>query len=409
MASTLFRTTLSRLGVRVPIRVAHITLNMHTGGIENFILNFSRKIDRTKFELTVGCLDGGGVLLDDIDRLGHKSFVLSRRPGLDLSLIFELAKTFRKAGYHIIHTHNQASHFYAGLAARLAGVPCLITTEHSRHNIDLKLRRRIEKFFLSRITDAWITVSADLAHAAVQKDGLSRAKVSVIPNGIDTDLFSVTESPEHKKRQNELRGSLEIQQDARVAIIVARLDPVKNHSMLLRALSSSELLKRRVCLLIVGDGELRDELTNLSRNLGLERCVRFLGLRRDIPDLLALSDLFVLCSHTEGLPLSLLEAMAAKVPVLITRPANKARLIMDGRNGRVVDHSSEALGQGILELLEAQSKFASFTGKAAELISESYAIDSMMHRYEKLYLDLCDGIAKPSKEMRLNSGDCHLA
>lgn len=371
----------------MPIKVAHITLSMDAGGIENFILNFARSIDRKLFELTVGCLDHGGVLLNDIEKLGHKSFVLSRRPGLDWRLVLRLGRIFREGGYQIIHTHNQASHFYAGLAAKLAGVPCLITTEHSRHYIDLKLRRRLEKRFLNFLTSAWVTVSDELADMAVETDGLPRSDITVIPNGIDADRFSLRESPEHASCLIDLRRSLEIPRDIKVAIIIARLHPIKNHAMLLRAISSSDKLKDQLLVLIVGEGELRRDLTNLSHELGLSRCVRFLGLRKDIPQLLALSDLFVLCSQTEGLPLSLLEAMAAKVPVLITRAANRAGLITDGTTGKIVDNSPQALRGGMLEMIGRWEHSLALAEKAAYLVQESYSLESMMSRYIELYLN----------------------
>ena len=203
------------------VKILHITLSMDTGGIENFIVNFARKIDRARFNMTVGCLDYGGVLLNEIKHLGHSSFVLCRRPGFDWKLILKLARIFRKEKYKIIHTHNQASHFYGGLAARLARVPCLITTEHSRHNTGTKLRRRIEKGLLYRITDNWVTVSRELAQVASDRDGLPIGGITIVPNGVDLKRFLRDKSNERKHYLSGMKAALKIPIECRVAIIVA--------------------------------------------------------------------------------------------------------------------------------------------------------------------------------------------
>ncbi|MEA3357061.1 MAG: glycosyltransferase, partial [Patescibacteria group bacterium] len=325
------------------IRIVHIALGMDVGGIENLILSIARSIDRHKFDFSVCCLDSGGILLREVQKLGWYSYILNRRPGFDWKLILQLANFFRKKRYHIVHTHNQASHFYGGIAAKLARVPVLVTTEHSRHYIDAKYRRRLEKLILAKISERWITVSNELFDASIKKDGLPQEKVMVIHNGIDIEAFSRN----IKTNLGALKESIGIPHEVKTVIMVARLHPIKNHAMLLRALSQLKGRASKLNVIFVGEGELKGELISIGNHLKLNHRVHFVGLRQDIPDLLYMSDLFVLCSKTEGLPLSLLEAMAAKVPIMITESANRAGLIINGRNGIVVENSSIAIAEAL--------------------------------------------------------------
>lgn len=173
----------------MPIKIAHFTLSMAPGGIEMLIANLAAALDRERYDLTVCCLDSGGTLLEKIHQLGYKSIIFQRSPGLDWRLIIRLAKWLHKKKLHIVHTHNQAAHFYAGLAAWLVRVPCLVTTEHSRHYIEKRFRRRLEKAMLYQITDQWITVSETLKKRSLEIDGISSKKLNVISNGIDPNAF----------------------------------------------------------------------------------------------------------------------------------------------------------------------------------------------------------------------------
>lgn len=364
-----------------PIKVAHITLSMNTGGIENFIVNVIKSLNDA-YNFTVGCLDSGGPLLKEVERLGHKSFVLNRRPGFDWKLLFNLIRIFRREKFDLIHTHNEAAHFYGGLAAKLAGVPYLITTEHSRHDLDERLRRRVEKRFLALLTNKWITVSSVLADAAITKDGLSSEKVSVITNGIDINQFSRFNDDKYCKT---LKKNIGIPEDVSVVTMVARLHPIKNHAMLLKAIGSNEKLQKKVHVLFIGDGEMRKNLLKLSAQLHLTVRVHFLGIRKDVPELLSISDVFVLCSLSEGLPLSLLEAMAAKVPVVITKSANRAFLVIHDKNGTVVENSPEALAQGIIDTLSNKQRSLLLVQNGFELVNRKFSLATMAAAYKEIY------------------------
>lgn len=364
---------------------------MGPAGVEHFIINFARRLNRKCFDLTVGCLDAGGVLLDEIHSLGCSSFVLSRQSGLDWRLVVSLARIFSKQKFDIVHTHNQAAHFYAGLAAKISRVPCLITTEHSRHYIEERRIRRLEKLILSSFTDRWVNVSQELAQLSIEKDGLLSKKVRVIPNGIDIERFRKPMSFYNDYNDiARMKKGLGIPSDAKLAIMVARLHPIKNHKILLQAVAAIKERIKNVHIILVGDGELRDDLMELAQQLGIGNRIHFLGYRQDIPELLWLSDLFVLCSFTEGMPLSLLEAMAAGVPVIIARTANKAGVITDGVNGKVVETDTKALAVGLANILENQDHYKRLAENGFEFVSKHFSLETMMKQYESLYEEILE-------------------
>ena len=369
------------------LKTAHITLSMGVGGIENCILNIVGTLNQNAYSSTVICLDSGGALLESVKDLGIKTFIAGRKPGTDMQLIFRLARYFRRHRFHIIHTHNQAAHFYGGIAARVAGVPIVITTEHSRHNIDVSHRRILEKKILFRLTDQWVLVSDELYHHSLVSDKLQPDKCKVIVNGIDIEKYNKNKTDtialsEAKKQEIGLPRS------AKIIIMVARLHPIKNHLLLLEAFALLKDTFPDANIVLAGDGECYELLKNKAGQLDIQEKVFFLGNRQDIAELLHISDVFVLCSLSEGLPLSLLEAAAASVPVVITQSANKSGFIENKGNGTVVNNSPEALAEALGNILKNPDNFQYQVANGFERIKENYAITSMVNQYDQLYREL---------------------
>ncbi len=371
------------------IRVAQVTLSMGIGGIENLIVNLIKKIDKNKFKVDVVCLDSGGVLLEKLVADGVNTWVFKRKPGLDFSLILQLATFFRRNKYHIIHTHNEAAHFYGGIAATLMKRPVLVNTEHSRHYIDKCFRRRVEKFFLSFVTSKYVVVSNELSEHSRRRDGISRRKIEVISNGIDVEYYNKTKSTMTKKKIWQLRERLGIPKKSIVIIMLGRLHPIKNHELLFEAIL---LLKKDVTndvhVIVVGDGDLMPELKKRCIDLGIADCIHFLGGRTDVAELLSISDVYVLCSKSEGLPLALLEAMACRTPVIVTSGANRSRIVEDGKNGIVVKESPLELMIGLKRLLLERRVARGLAEAAYKQVKETYSLEKMVARYSRLYMNL---------------------
>lgn len=358
-------------------KILHLTLSMDAGGIENMILNLARHIDKERFRMVVGCLDFGGVLLGEIEKLGVKTFILSRKPGFDLRLIFQLASIMRREKISVIHTHNQAAHFYGALAAFFSPVKNVVTTEHSRHQIDDHWRRRVEKKILSLFTTIIVEVSEELKAASIEKDKISPIKLDVVANGIDIERYK---NPSF--RLKSIREEFNVEDFIASFGIVGRLHPVKNHHLLLSAFKIfKESYISKVQMLIIGDGELRSELEKRCLELDIIDNVMFCGYRNDIPELMNMLDCLVLCSHTEGFPLTLLEGMAAGVPIVVTRGANGSGLIENERNGIVVESKPSSLAEGMMKALSQTMDLVT----SARRTVECYSVATMVKRYESIY------------------------
>ncbi|OPX36127.1 MAG: hypothetical protein B1H11_07985 [Desulfobacteraceae bacterium 4484_190.1] len=366
------------------IKVLHLTLSMGMGGIENLILTITKNLNHDLFESTVGCLDYPGELFNRLSESGIKAFCLKRKPGLDIGLIWKLASKLRRLKIDIVHSHNQGAHFYGCLSANLARVPIVICTEHSRHNTDKRYIRHLEKRFLSFFTDAIITVTDQLRELAINQDHINPKKIITVYNGIDCGKF-------HKRFDSDkIKNSLGISSENVILGIVARLNPIKNHDLLLRAMACALRSGENLTLLIIGDGELRNDLVAQTSHLGISSRVLFLGNCNNIPELLSIIDIFVLCSLSEGLPLTLLEAMAAQKAIIITDSANSAGLIGDGKNGIVVpSDSEEELTAAIVNLSRSSQGYMEKLGEASyKKVVAQFNEKRMVGRYEEIYLGL---------------------
>lgn len=368
------------------VKLLHLTLSMETGGIEHCICNICDGIDKKKYDITVGCLDSGGTLLKFIQELKCDTFIERRAPGLDWKLISRLVQRFRAQKYHIVHTHNQAAHFYGGIAARLAGVPVVITSEHSRHNIDLSQNRILEKKFLYKISDQWVLVSEALYGQSVYKDKLNPIKLTVIQNGIDIQKFK--KGSIFSPCVGVKKKALSLPENSKVLIMVARLHPIKNHEMLLDAYALKRDKLYNLHILFAGEGECSDHLKSRASELNISDHIHFLGDRQDINELLWLSDAFLLCSHSEGFPLSLIESAAAMVPVIITRASNKANFIQDGFNGVVIEHNKKALADSLIHLIDDHNNLKEMAVRGFDVVKEKYSVESMTDAYDELYTKL---------------------
>ncbi len=388
------------------LKIAHITLTMRDGGggLESLIVNIARSMDPELYSVTVGCLDHGGSLLDHIHGMNYDSFVTGRRPGIDWKLIFKLARIFTKKKFQIVHSHNQAAHFYAGIAAKLARVPVIVITEHSRHNTELLWRRKFEKRLLYSITDKWIVVSQELAEQSIQEDGLGRDKLQVIRNGVDFSYFNKINKNQEMKSQQAARLKMELglPENSQVIIMVARLHPIKNHALFLDAFARLGASFPEAHAIFVGDGECRNELIRKSNALHLADKIHFLGFREDIAELLGVSDVFVLCSKTEGLPVSLLEACAAQVPVVITRPANKACLIENKKNGIEVSDNPDDLADGLATILTHPEDAVEMALKSSKQVKKEFSLTTMTREYENVYMDI---LTKKGFTANISSGE----
>jgi glycosyltransferase involved in cell wall biosynthesis len=358
--------------------VLHVLNTLQTGGAEYLVLNLARVLDRQRFPLFVCSLQGDGEIGAELRGLGVPTFALERRVGIDPRLIPSLVGLIRQHRVRIVHTHNVAPWLYAGIAARLTGA-AVCHTEHSSLFPDQRALKRAE-WLLGHLTKAVICDGEEVRRQLVEEQHLSPRNVVTVYNGVDTALYA---QPVDRVAG---RRALGLEADAQVVGTVARLEPVKDQATLLQAFARVATKLPRARLVVVGDGSLRGALEEQARRPPLAGRVLFLGRRADVASLLPLFDLFVLSSISEGLPLTILEAMAAGLPCVASAVGAVPEAIVENETGRLFPAKDSARLATALSDLLTDPTLARRLGTAGQQRARAlFDLRVMTRRYEDLY------------------------
>ena len=257
----------------------------------------------------------------------------------------------------------------------------LATGIHTEHSNIKKKRRGWAERLLIHFTDSIACVSEDVKRSMIENQGISPEKLAVVYNGVDTDRFCPG-----SLKSRLCRDGLGIKQDASIIGIVARLTPVKDHVTLLKAfLKIYEDIPEAV-LLVVGDGELEQTLIKQTYEMGLNNNVFFVGERQDIPELLNVMDIFVLSSLSEGHNMSLLEAMAAGLPVVATDVGGNSEIVVDGATGFLVPPENPKIFSDKVMILLRDEGLRSHMGKNGRVrVVKNFDKNRMMEEYHFIY------------------------
>jgi glycosyltransferase involved in cell wall biosynthesis len=296
-----------------------------------------------------------------------------------------MAATIRDRELDIVHAHQYSPFFYAALAKALHPRPRLILTEHGRHYPDRvsPLRRAVNRLALDRLADAVTACCHFSAEGLSRCDGFAGGRIEIIENGIEVDRYG----PATDKRQ--LKSKVGLEPARRYVIHVARHHPVKDQPTLLRGFAAAVSDLPGTDLLMVGDGPLRGELENLAVELRIPDRVKFLGIRADIPDLMRAADVFALTSLSEAASLTLLEAMASALPVVITNVGGNPEIVRHEREGLLFPRGDAAGCAAALRRLFREPELASKFGTAGRArVLERYRLDRTVAEYYRLYCRL---------------------
>lgn len=361
-----------------PVGAVHVVQNLAIGGLERVALNLVLHAHRERYRPSIVCLGPGGPLGDAAVAAGVPVHVMDKAPGFRPSTVLALARILRAEKAGVVHCHNAAPLVYGALAARLAGA-AVVYTAHGMKTSGARQPVTLARFGL---VDAFITVSDDARRIAIESAGADPARVATIVNGVDTRAYHGA-SPEGRAR---MRRALGIPDDAYVFGIVARLSAAKDHAGLFRAFASLAAANQRVRLVVVGDGELGAELAQRVRDLSMDDRIVLTGARDDVPDLVGAFDCFVLSSYTEGLAMTLLEAMAAELPVVATRVGGNAEVVVDGVTGRIVPaRDPERLADALCWMAEHAGEARAMGLRGRERALSRFGIDAMVDAYDETY------------------------
>jgi glycosyltransferase involved in cell wall biosynthesis len=286
---------------------------------------------------------------------------------------------------------------HANLLARAARVvrpfPVLVCTLHASDMAGVQRDRGAAFELAHRLTDGLAERTTAICHAAanyyVRRRAVPKVKMMVVPNGIDS-----TELAPDASARARVRQELGVE-DRFVWLAAARLESSKAYPTLLRAMAllGAQLRERPDVLLICGQGSLRDELVALAGELGIANRVRFLGLRRDMPDMMRAADAFVMSSNTEGLPLVLLQASAAGLLIVATDVGGNSEIVEDGQSGYLVGPGDpEALAAGMRRVADMEASDRERLGQAGrKRVQEMFEAERVIDRWEQIYGDLLKG------------------
>jgi len=357
--------------------VLHLSSSSGPGGAETVVASVAAGLDPSRYRSVV-CLFRDGWLRQRCEELGLETHVIPIRGMLDLGWLRRFSRLLRGCGVELIHTHEFGANTYGTLAGRLARVP-VIATVHGRSYYSECGRRRLAYRAVSRVA-LMIAVSEDLRRFVVEQTGVSARRIRVIHNGINPA------GPVSEETRACLRAELEIRDGERVVLAVGNLYGVKGHRYLLEAAPSIFAECPSTVFLIAGRGECETALREQARSLGLDTRVRFLGFRRDVPALLAISDVFVQPSLSEGLSIAILEAMAAARPVVTTRVGGNPELVKDGETGMLVEPAdAPRLAAALTKILKDRTEAGRLGDNALELVRRRFTTGVMVREYEAIY------------------------
>jgi sugar transferase (PEP-CTERM/EpsH1 system associated) len=355
------------------ISILHIVNSLDTGGLEKFVIDLT-SCTNDIFIHNILCLQRRGELNIptniNIESLGMTA-------GLQIKFIRSITSLIRRYNPNIIHTHNEKSLFYGSISGFLSGVP-VVHTKHGKN--DTTFRSVARNHLLSYLCTKIVSVSNDAAEQCIIKEHIIPSKVLTIHNGVDTDLFTP------KPVNTATKSLLGISPDTPVLGIVARLAKIKDHTTLLQACRIIKDSKFNFKLLIVGDGPLMTELVSLVRELNIQDYVIFTGTRPDVSSLMNIIDIFVLSSLSEGISLTLIEAMLSSLPVVATNVGGNPEVVVDGITGYLVPPQNPSLmAERLKELLDNPARRHEFGSMGLLHATQHFSLKQAAKQYEALY------------------------
>ncbi|MEW6126328.1 MAG: glycosyltransferase [Acidobacteriota bacterium] len=363
------------VATKTPLAVMQVVWSLVAGGSEMYAYTVAANLNAERFSSSLCAIDKGGALEPEIRRKAIPYFVMNRRNGLDFALMWRMYRLLKSQRIRVIHTHHFNQLFYSVIGAKLTGARIV----HMEHSIEyLKSKKfRLALKFLSFFCDKVMAIGNDGLTVLKEQVGIHPRKLEIVRAGVDPAIYA-----EEKK---QARQALGLNADAKIIAIIARLFPEKNHLLLLAAFAEVVRRLSNAQLLIVGDGTEQKIIEEKINELHLTASVQMLGVRRDVPRILAAADVFALSSDREGLPIAVLEAMAAGKPVVATAVGDLPMVVKDGETGRLVPpKNSQAFADALCEIL-SDSDLASKMGANARRASENYSLRAMIEKFEKLY------------------------
>lgn len=368
-------------------RIGQVLHSLDRAGAEVLASDLARAYDH-QYEFIFFCLDQIGSLGQALRQQGFKVHPLNRRPGLDLSLIRHLAAAGRKHHIDLWHAHQYTPFSYTAMARAYRGRSSLsqpiLFTEHGRHYPDItSLRRRLANRWLLGREDRVTAVGQFVAEALVAHEAIPGSRITVIHNGIAPMLTN----PDICARRNIRRKlSSDFTCNTPIVMQVARFHPVKDHTTALHAFAQVVSAMPAARFVLIGEGKQRQTAQQLAETLGIRHAVHFLGERTDVRKLLLAADVFLLSSLSEGISVTLLEAMAAGLPIVTTHVGGNPEVVLHDETGLLAPRRDAGLlAQHLLMLLQNPDTRYHMGTAGQRRFMQRFTSAAMHARYGELY------------------------
>lgn len=354
-----------------PLRIVQVVQTLAVGGLETMAVNLAIAHRRAGHESAIYTVGEAGALERTAREAGVAVVPFRKKPGFHAGTLLAMARTLRGAGVDVVHTHNGVIHHYGALAARLAGAGAVVNT---RHGLAFHSMGRQELYYRATmpLTQAVVFVCEDGRRHYVGKGLVPEAKSSIILNGIPLERFQ-----ERRARPGSARPRIRFGTVGRLVKAKAHLDLVEAFARIAPELPDAELH-------IWGDGENRGALLERIGGCGYEDRIHYHGAAADSAEALRTVDVFVLSSISEGLPLVILEAMAAGLPVVSTRVGGVPEVAPDGVVARYC-RPGDPSGLAEAMLSAARGDLAGPGETAFRLAEERFGLTTMQAQYEELF------------------------
>lgn len=366
------------------MRILLLSTSMGMGGADKLLLTAAQTMRSRGNEVIIVSLTALGPMGLQAQGLGIPTESLNMGRGVpDPRGLVRLVRLVREWRPDVVHSHMVHANLMARVLRLLVRIPVMISTIH---NIYEGGRARMTGYRLTNSLVDHITIVSEAAADRFVKEGIvPRDLLSVVPNGVDVDLFESVPA----STRDALRASLGVQQKF-VWLAVGRFEVAKDYPNMLRAFSDVRKHRPDAVLLLVGRGSLQGETEALAAELGLGDSVRFLGVRHDVPEVMTAADGYVMSSAWEGMPMVLLEAAAAGLPIIATRVGGNHEVVRDQENGYLVpERDADRLAKAMRRLMELPNNERRAMGvRGREHVRTHYGLQRVAEQWEALYREV---------------------
>lgn len=362
------------------VRILYVIGQLGVGGAERQLIYLASNLDKNRYEVLVCCFSAQTELLPLLEKAGIQTVILPQVMRPDMTRPFKLYQLVRSFNPDLIHSYLFVANTWSRIIGALVNIPVVLSERNSEPKKALYMRM-IDRS-LSRLGTCLIANSHAGARRVIQNNEFPSKKVFVVNNGVVLQNLQLLSEEE----QCSLISKLGLAENNRLIGVIARLAVQKNHKLLFDAYKLLREQHTDLSLLCIGDGPLRGELQAYAKTLGIDNGVIFTGNRDDIPEILSVLDVLVLSSNWEGLPNVILEAMAARCPVVATNVGGVSEVITNGVTGWLTKPGDKyQLAEKIHFVLTHPEEVDRVKEHAFEFVAKNFSVRNMVSETEKIY------------------------